>query len=309
MAALRVVALLAAMLAGCRPGPGPSGAVAPPAASVTLVPSVAEEPSLAGLLIAPDGPLLATDVEGHAGPFDGPPGPVVAVTAAAGRVVAIGGDGQGSWSDPVATGPRAWRPLTPPDAPPGPLLAALSPSGKLVALAIGLPQRPFELSLRAIDGSRTDVIPVATGLNGPPVWVGPDALAVDVVRADQQSGFDLLTIASSRWTALPTIGFSAASDASGRRIAIDRSATGAVLVGTLGDWVAGRFEQMVTIPARPGAGVDALAFNSDGRVLAIARRSDAEVSIEIVAETIGGWRSLRTLTVPTDGAVSIAWLD
>src|SRR5438477_10428527 len=85
------VAALTAVLVGCggnvRIPPSGTPSAEPPA------------PGIDGLLVASGGPLRVTDPAGNLVAFDGPDQPVLRVTAASGRVIAIGADGMAVRAD------------------------------------------------------------------------------------------------------------------------------------------------------------------------------------------------------------------
>ena len=55
--------------------------------------------------------------------------------------------------------------------------------------------------------------------------------------------------------------------------------------------------------------MDSLAINAAGSLLAVVRRSESgAASIELYRAVDGVWKSARTIQLPGDGPVSIAWL-
>ncbi|HZC33618.1 MAG TPA: hypothetical protein VE640_10065 [Candidatus Bathyarchaeia archaeon] len=262
------------------------------------------------LLVATGGPLQVTDRSGSLVAFDGPADPVVAVTASAGHVVVATAGGLLTASDNAGGPPRAWRALAIPtslgeDVP----LMALSPLGSELALAVGDPQAErFDLVILDVASGTSRTIAVRRGLNGPPSWLGESAVAIDVIGPDGNS--EIATIDTGRGAitdaSVPAGLVSATAD--GQRVAVD-DPSGDVLIGDLATWRNGSLGSMTRVHGPAGAGVESLTISPEGGRLAVARRDDSGVaSIELFRELEQGWSSVRTLTVPGDGPVSVAWL-
>jgi hypothetical protein len=267
-------------------------------------------PGFAGLLVATGGPLQVTDSTGTLMPFDGPGEPVVMVGASEGRVVAATNDGRLLASVTTTGSGQPWTLLPVPfDLAAGSPLVALSPHGGELAIAVGeLQDERFDLVVVDVGTAASRSIPVDRGLNGPPSWIGPTSVAIDVIRPSGESGLASIDVASGAVADLPGDSRLATSTLDGRTVAID-APSGAVLVGAAALWRAGTTAGMTSLPAIAGTGVDGLALSPDGRRLAIVRRRDAGgTSIDLYAVIEGAWERARSLVISGDPAVSIAWL-
>lgn len=262
-----------------------------------------------GLLVATGGPLQIVTADGSLGAFDDRPDPVLAVSAGGGVVIVVDsaflawlGSDDGServiWRRfELPTDGRAERPLL-----------ALSPDGATIALATGqLQGRTFELILIDVAASMAKSIPVAHGLNGPPVWLGRPSVAINVLGLDQHAGFVVVDAASGVVDDLPAAGFSLAASTDGSTIAMNDPASGTALVGTRADLDAGHLAGMTRIPSPPGFAVDDLALSGDGTRLAIVRRSDEATSLEVLELIDAAWTRRTLLTLGADAILSIAW--
>ena len=269
-------------------------------------------PSSDRLLVASGGFLQVIDGSGRLGAFDGPAGPVIAVTASGGYVVAATAEG------PLVTssgsgGTRTWREV------PGPLragtgfpLMALSPLGQELAMAIGEPQgTSFEVEIIQMGVWTSRSITVERGLNGRPTWIGPGTVAIDVIKADGGSAIATIDVGSGAVTDDAFGGHLVSATLDAKQVAVDDPVTGEVLVGEAGD--AGGLDATAPVThlaGPPGAAVDALALSPAGGYLAVARRTDdGAVSIEIYRLQDSVWTSVATVSPGGDGAVSIAWLQ
>ncbi len=270
-----VAAVLGASVAtGCA-GPAPVG---PSTVGPSPVP-----PGVAGLLVAAGGPLRITDEGGGLVPFDGPSAASVAVTAAAGVVVATADDGAVAVSLP-GPAPREWRPLElAPIAAGAVRLLSLAPDGRSIAVVVGDPQGPsFDLRIVDPGTGTTRSLSVPRGLNGAPAWLGPGTVAVDVIEADGSSAIASVEIASGAVTDRRGTGTIVAASADGEQVAIDDASTGDVLVGDRAAWESEAGDGMIRL-AGPGAvGVDHLAMSPDGARLAVVRRGDGGVGVELL---------------------------
>jgi hypothetical protein len=268
-------------------------------------------PSLEGLLVASGGPLQVTDGSGRLVAFDGPAMPVIAVTASGGNVVAAtaegplvtssGSGGARTWRDfHFATGPGTGYPLM-----------ALSPLGKELAMAVGEPQGArFQLVIAQVDVGTSRSIAVKRGLNGPPTWVGPGTIAIDVIKPDGDSAIATIDVASGAVTDDSFAGRVVSAAMDGGRLALDDPASGEVLVGAASAGRLDRTAQVTHLVGPPGSGVDGLALSADGSRLAVVRRTDAGlVSIELYRVLERGWTTVRTLSLGSDAPVSVAWLE
>lgn len=304
---------VAIVIAGCgRPTVGTEAPRAPSVVPSATPADPAAEPALDGLLVAAGGPLLVTDVRGSLVAFDPPSVPVLAVTATAGTIVTIDESGDAAILDGSAPAP-AWTDLPAPNEPGvGAIvrLVAIGPLGRQLAIASGVPQgASFDLALLDLASRTAHTIPVGRGLNGSPTWIGPDAVAIDVIRDDGGSGIASIDIATGVVTNRLGPATIVAASNDGLALALDDPATGDVLIGDLAAWRAGAFQGMTRIHGPPGTGVDRLAMNAAGHRLAVVRRTDTGSTIEILVRREGGWHATRTLTVPGDGSLGIAWRD
>jgi len=267
-------------------------------------------PSSDGLLVATGGPLQVTDRSGSLVPFDGPGDPVVAVTASVGHVVAATAGRAIMSSADADKPPRTWRGLAVPTGlGDGLPLMALSPFGKELALAIGDPQgERFDLVILEVATSTSRAIAVERGLNGPPSWLGPSAVAIDVIGPDGNSEIATIDTGRGAITDASVAAGLIAATADGLRVAVD-DPSGDVLIGDVATWRNESLNSMTRVHGPPGQGVESLAISPDGGRLAVVRRDDAgAASIELFRDLEQGWSSVRTLTVSGDGPVSVAWL-
>jgi hypothetical protein len=267
-------------------------------------------PSIDGLLVASGGPLQVTDGAGDLVAFDGPPDPVVAVTASDGRVVAATADGSLVTSS-GSGGTRTWTSVAVPGGVGAgvPLMAA-SPFGRKLALAVGEPQgSTFELVLADVGLGTSHSISVQRGLNGPPAWIGPGIVAVDVINAAGESALATIDIATGAVTDDALAGQVVSATLDGERLAFDDPATGEVLVGDARTAGQGPQDHVVRLAGPAGAGVESLAISPSGDRLAVVRRTDAgTASIELYRAVEQGWKSARTIGLAGDEAVTVAWL-
>jgi hypothetical protein len=263
---------------------------------------------LDGLVVAAGGPLLVTDLRGDLVAFDPPSGPVSAVTAAAGVIVAIDPAGLAAHLDRSAPAPT-WLPLTLPPAPRATVrFAAIAPSGNELAIVAGDPQgTAFSVTVLDLARGASRAMRIERGLNGPPSWLGPDTIALDVIRDAGHSGIATIGVRSGSVTDRPGPGSVVVSSIDGSRLAIDDPASGDVLIGDVRSWETGSAGTMRRIPGPPAAGIEGLAMSSDGTRLAVVRRSDAGSSIEILVRVGDDWRSVRTVEPPGDDSLVAAW--
>lgn len=293
-----------AVLAGACGSPPPR----PPVTS-TGAPTATPPAELAGLLVAARGRIQVTDQDGRLLAFGQPPAPVIAVSAGSSVVIAVA-DGGRAWSSAASSsGARSWTDLRLPEVDESTSrLLAVSPSGARVAIAQGeLQARSFDLAFVDLSGPRRDVISVDRGLDGPPVWLGNDLVAVHVIRPDQMSTMGVVDIAGSTFDDGRPSAYVIAASADGRTVAFDDATTGEVLVGRRDDWLAGSLEAMARI-ANTGGTITRLALDGPGFRLGVVRSGEASSAVEILTIRDGRWQSTRTETIPGDGPVSIAWL-
>jgi hypothetical protein len=276
-------------------------------APASAAPSLA--PEMDGLLVATGGPLRILDGGGLV-PFQPGNHDAGAVTASAGVIVTIDSSGRAALLDAAAPAP-AWSALDLPTDPRAAVrLANLAPSGSELAIVAGDPQgASFVLTILDVRTGASRAIPVARGLNGPPSWLGPGTIAVDVIRDAGHSGIATIELGTGVVTDRPGAGSIVVSSTDRARLAIDDPATGDVLLGDVATWQAGAPVEMARIHGPPATGIEGLAMSADGTRLAIVRRSDAGGSIEVVVRLDGDWRSVRTLAMPGEAPVSVAWLE
>jgi hypothetical protein len=272
------------------------------------VPSLS--PGIDGLLVATGGPLRIIDAGGGLGPFQPATDDVSAVTASAGVIVTIDGSGRTAVLDATAQAP-AWTALDLPTDPRGAVrLVALAPSGSELAIVAGDPQGvSFVLTTLDVRTGASRAIPVERGLNGPPSWLGPGTIAVDVIRDAGHSGIATIELGTGVVADRPGPGSIVVSSTARDRLAIDDPTTGDVLLGDVAAWQAGAVAGMSRIHGPPATGVEGLAMSADGTRLGVVRRSDAGGSIEILVRLDGDWRSVRTLAMPGEAPISVAWLE
>jgi hypothetical protein len=276
----------------------------------TVAAGCATQDSVGGLLVATGGPLRVTDAAGALVRFDGPADPVVAVSASDGSVVATTADGTflvSNGSSPT----RAWRPIAVPLGEATDVrLMAVSPLGRELAVVVGDPQGTgFDVVLVDIGLGTTRSFAVDRGLNGGPSWIGPDTIALDVIKADGESGQATIEIHSGTVTDDALDGRVSSATYDRVHLAVDDPTNGDVLVG-VGDGKALRpMGQVSRLPGPDGSSVESLSIDPGGSKLAVVRRTeDGSDSIEIYRSTGQGWRSVRTIAAG-DGPVSIAWLE
>ncbi|HEY8989109.1 MAG TPA: hypothetical protein VIM39_08795, partial [Candidatus Limnocylindrales bacterium] len=195
------------------------------------------QPSIDRLLVATGGLLQVTDASGTLVPFDGPPDPVVAVTASDGHVVAATAGGALMTSNGSSGPPRTWRGIdVPAAAGGGPPLIALSPLGREIALAVGDPQGArFDLIVLDVGTGTSRSIAVERGLNGPPSWIGPSTVAIDVIGADGESELAMIDVERTAMAEVAVAARALSATLDGQRIAVDDPG-GDVLIGDVATW-------------------------------------------------------------------------
>jgi hypothetical protein len=272
--------------------------------------SVLMPPSVDGLLVATGGPLQVTDGSGDLVPFDGPTDPVIAVTASDGQVVVATAGGKVRTSSGSET-PRVWKDVVIPVARgTGFPLMAVSPLGQKLALAVGeLQGTTFDLVIVDVGLATSQSIRVERGLNGPPAWIGPGIVALNVIRADGESAIATIDIGSGAVTDGAIPGRVVSATIVGKLVAVDDPGSGDVLVGETGTVGTGPRDRVTRLVGPPRSGVDSLAISAAGGLLAVVRRTESgSASIEVYRAVDGVWKSVRTIQLPGDGPVSVAWL-
>ena len=280
-------------------------------ATAALVAGCTSETSLGGLLVATGGPLHVTDASGALVPFDGPADPVVAVSASDGHVVAATAAGSFMTSD-GSSGTRTWRTIDVPPAEAGDVrLMAVSPLGRELAVVVGAPQgAAFDLVVIDVGLGQSRSIAVDRGLNGPPAWIGPGTIAIDVIKPDGESGIAAIDTHSGAVSDDAIDGRIVSATHDRHHLAMDDPANGDVLVGLLDGQALRPLTQVTRLAGPAGSAVDSLSISPDGGRLAVVRRTEAgAASIETYRAFDQGWRSVTIVAVAGDGPVSIAWLQ
>jgi len=269
-----------------------------------------DRPAVAGLLVATGGQLRLTDEDGGLAAFGGPPDPVVAMTAANGRVVAATSTGALLWSS-GSTGSPTWTAINLPAHPADePMLMSMSPLGTELAVVRGdLQGEGFELGIVDLDAGTVRSIPVARSLNGPPSWIGSTEIGVVVIKPDGGSGMagiDSRTGAVSD-DVLDARVASIRTDV--RHLALDDQMSGDILVAIVDGTSLRPVGPVARLEGAQVSSVESLALSFDGTRLAVVRRTDSGAgSIETFRLTDAGWSRVRSIPLSDDGPVSIAWL-
>lgn len=295
----RVVAVLALAVAGCSdPPPSPPAPIAAPT----------REDASAGLLVAASGPIQVSDGSGGLRLVDPRSDAAVRVSAGDGVIVATKPDGTVAVLDGAAA--AHWRALDLDPVPDGAIrFVAASPSGDSLAVATGDPTAlTFQLAIVNVAGGGARRSVIKRGLNGGPVWLGPDTIAIDVTAADQMTGFVTIAAASGALTEHPGPWTTLAAAAGGTRLAVDSSDDGALLIGDVAGWLAGETSTFGRVTGPPGASIDQLAVDGPGQRVAVVWRTDAGATIEVLVRRGPAWTSVLAITEPADPRVSIAWL-
>jgi hypothetical protein len=292
------------------PAPALLGLAAGALGLLIVTAGCATQDSIGGLLVATGGPLRVTDASGALVPFDGPADPVAAVSASDGAVVVSTVEGAFVTSN-GSSPKRTWRPIEVPLGGTSDVrLMALSPLGKELAVAVGDPQGAgFDLIVVDVGLGAARSFAVDRGLNGTPSWIGPGAVALDVIKADGESGQAKIDTHSGAVTDDALEGRVAAATYDRVHLAVDDPTNGDVLVGVVDGKALRPLGQVTRLAGPDGSSVESLSIDPAGRKLAVVRRmEDGHASIEIYRSTDQGWRSVRTIAAG-DGPVSIAWLQ
>jgi hypothetical protein len=226
-------------------------------------------------------------------------------------VVVATADGGLATSPVTAAEPPTWAELARPAGPAaGPPLMALSPLGTELALAVGeLQGARFDLVILDLGAGTSRSIPVERGLNGPPAWIGPATVAVNVIGPAGSSEISTIDVAAGGVTDEIVTATVVSATADGMKIAFDDPG-GDVLVGDVATWRTGSLESMTRVRGRPGFAVESLAISPDGGRLAILRRAESgTASLDLLSATDHGWSTTRTHDLTADGPISIAWLQ
>jgi hypothetical protein len=263
-----------------------------------------------GLLVVTNGAIGVTDASWSLVAFDGPRDRIAAVSASHGDVVAATANGTFLWS-PDGPGPRTWTAIAVPRTDPITVpLIALSPGGTQLAIAAGdLQGSTFHVIVVDLAAGTSRSMPVARGLNGRPAWIGPDLLAIDVIKPNGESGIAGVDALTGALTDDVFSGTSVSASDDRRHVALDDPATGDVLAGDLDERVLGAPQRATRLGGPAGSAVEALLMSGDGSRLAVVRRSEEGISsVEIYALVSDRWAQARIIELAGDGRVSVAWL-
>jgi hypothetical protein len=285
------------------------------AGAVTLAAGACQTPqaeNLAGLAIASSGTVGVTDAEGRLVPIDGPPGAVRRATAANGRLAVQTADDQLSVSDVAGAGdPRLWRPLTvEPASSRTPAGIDLSLDGGLLAIALGDPDTAgLELDTIDIETGASVVRSVDLSLNGPPAWLGPRLVALEVIRPDQRAGIVTIDPTTGDMNATAAEGIEPSVTRDGNRVAVV-GASGVVITDVAG-WLAGVPVGPLALPSPDDSTILDIALDADATRLAVVFAANSGTSTSVVIYRLAGtnWQSAASIALPGDAAVSIDWLD
>jgi hypothetical protein len=285
------------------------------AGAVSLASGACQSPqaeTLAGLAIASAGAVGVTDAEGRLVPIDGPPGEVRRVTAANGRLAVQMVDDQLSVSEAAGAGePRLWRPLTvEPASSRTPAGIDLSLDGGVVAIALGDPDTAgLELVTVDIATGESVVRSVDLSLNGPPAWLAPRLLALEVIRPDQHARIATIDPTTGDVNTTGAEGIEPSVTRDGNRVAVV-GASGVVMTDTAG-WLAGVPVEPLTLELPDDSTILDIALDADGTRLALAFAANSGASTSVVIFRLVGadWQSPASIALPGDAAVSIDWLD
>jgi hypothetical protein len=269
---------------------------------------------VAGLVIASNGTIRVTVVEGQPEAIAGPVGGARRVTASNGRIVAETADHGLFVSDGRGVGAaRAWRPL----APEGPSSRTpsgidLSADGRTLAIVLGDPDTPgLELVTIDVETDAATTLAIDMMANGPPSWLGPDLLALEVIRPDQHSGIATVDLKTGGVKVTDAQGFALSATRDGSRIALAEATSGLITITDRKDWLAGVPGDALGITSPTESTIQDVAINADGSRLAIAyaANSGATWSVVILRLNRRVWETVSSISIPGDAAVSIDWLD
>jgi hypothetical protein len=269
--------------------------------------------SLAGLVVAASGRLMVTGATGELAPLPAAPDGVRVATAASGRIVAALVNGQFLVSDaPTAGQARAWRQLSvgvPPGTPSSGI--DLSADGRTLAIVLGDPETPrLDLVTVDIEAGATNRRSVELMANGPPSWLRPDQLALEVIGPDQHSAIATIDPASGAMTVTEAQGIAPSATRDGSQIAVADTPSGLVVTDPA-TWLAGGPVAVPGIHGPDDSTIQDVALDADGTRLAIVyvANADSSASIEILRLTGTSWESVASIPVAGDAPVSIDWLD
>ena len=269
--------------------------------------------SVAGLVVVAAGSVKVTDDGGELVVLEGAPIDARRATAARGRIVVQAGDGTFAVSDlPAAGAKRAWRPLEIDNRtgrlPSGMDLAA---DGRILAIARGDPDTPgMDVITVDVDSGAATVLPLDLMANGPPAWVGPHLLALEVIRPDQLAGVATLDTDTGDVRVTPATGIEASATSDGSLVAVAEDPSGIVIRSTA-DWLAGVNDATVGLSGPEGATLLDIALDADATRLAAVYGAPAGGSstVVILRRRLSGWENVNTVEGTGDGPVAIDWLD
>jgi hypothetical protein len=272
------------------------------------------EESVAGLVFASAGVIGVTNAEGQVEPIEGPAERVRLVTASNGRIVAATTDREFFVSDPPeANQVRTWRPL-PLDTSSGRTLAGmdLSLDGRKLAIVLGDPEAPdLELVTINVVGGEASTRSIDLMANGPPSWLDSERLLLEVIRPDQHSGIATVDLGTGEVAVGDAQGFTPSATRDGSRIAVADAASGVVTIVDPTDWLAGVPGNSPGITSPAESSVQDVAIDANGSRLAVAYAADSGTSFSVTMFRLDGtaWRSVASIPIPGDAAVSVDWLD
>jgi hypothetical protein len=253
-----------------------------------------------------------TDGDGALAPIDGLPGDVRRATASNGRIVAEAMDGQFLVSDPPAAGQaRSWRAITVPAAPLAtPTGLDLSLDGKVLAIAMGDPATPrLELLSIDVDSGTSTTRTIELAANGPPSWLGPDSLALEVIRPDQHAGIATFNLGTGEVAVTDARGIEPSATRDGSRLAVASSPSGLVITDPA-TWLGGGPVDGPSIEPPADSAAEGVALDADGTRLAVVYRAASGAASVVMLRLVGSaWESVSTTPIDGDAAISIDWLE
>jgi hypothetical protein len=296
--------VIAVALAGCAqrlPATSPVPSAGSPAASAL--------PGVAGLLVAAGGPLRVTTEAGELVAAEPAVDDVRSVSASGEAVAIVHGDDSVAIAHGAGDGLGGWSPIPGVQIAAGDIPAvALGDAGRRLVIGRGSPnQATSELAVVDARSGVARTIDVRRALNGPPSWLGPDTVVVDVIGRHGQATLAEVRLDTGAIREVPGGAYLLAANDDGSLVALD-DPTGAVLIGTADAWRTGHLETMTRLPPVAGLGVANLALDDQGRRLAVLRRADdGTSSIDLFVLDRAAWRPAGTLAALGGGPVSLAW--
>ena len=187
----------------------------------------------------------------------------------------------------------------------------LSPDGRTVAIVLGDPEAAgLELVTLDVETGAASTRSIDLMANGPPTWLGPDQLALEVIRADQHSGIATVETATGAVTVTDAQGFALSATRDGSRIAVADAISGLVSIMDRKDWLAGVPSDASGITPPTDTSIQGIAINADGTRLALACSTNTGTSwsVVILGQAGSTWEKATSISIPDDAAVSIDWL-